>query len=108
MKRLVYMHIDEPVVFFNPILKNCSEERIRVWDDCMSFPDLLVRVFRHRTCDIVYQDMNWDEQVVHLDENLSELLQHECDHLDGILAVSRAIDARSLALVSQKHHLSGV
>jgi peptide deformylase len=37
-----------------------------------------------------------------LEDDLSELLQHECDHLDGILAVSRAVDNRSFALRSQK------
>jgi peptide deformylase len=44
MKRVVYMHIDIPVVFLNPILKNKSDEMIELWDDCMCFPDLLVRV----------------------------------------------------------------
>ena len=41
-----------------------------------------------------------------LEEDLSELLQHECDHLDGVLATSRAIDARSFALRSQKEFLA--
>jgi len=41
-----------------------------------------------------------------LDGDLSELLQHEFDHLDGILAVSRAIDGQSFALKSQREHLS--
>ncbi|MDM8522588.1 peptide deformylase [Desulfococcaceae bacterium HSG8] len=39
----------------------------------------------------------------HLEGDLSELLQHEYDHLDGILAVSRAVDGRSFALRSQSH-----
>jgi peptide deformylase len=41
-----------------------------------------------------------------LDGGLAELLQHECDHLDGILAVSKAIDGRSFALRSQRHLLA--
>jgi len=40
-----------------------------------------------------------------VEDDLSELLQHEYDHLDGILAVSRAVDAHSFALKSQKPHL---
>ena len=105
LKRLVYMHIDRPVVFLNPVLSNCSDEHIELWDDCMSFPDLLVRVSRHKTCDIAYKDMMWEDQMMSLGEDLSELLQHECDHLDGVLAVSRAIDAHSFALTSQRHLL---
>ncbi len=91
MKRLVYMHIDRPTVFINPVLSDLSEDRIEIWDDCMSFPELLVRLQRHRTCRISYLDLNWENREMILKDDLSELLQHECDHLDGILATSRAL-----------------
>jgi peptide deformylase len=102
-KRLVYMHIDEPVVLLNPVLDLESQEMMEVWDDCMCFPDLLVRVERHRGCRVTYRDMDWRGQTMVLEGALSELLQHECDHLDGVLAVSRAMDKHSFALRSQKH-----
>ncbi|MCP4109632.1 MAG: hypothetical protein GY749_29615, partial [Desulfobacteraceae bacterium] len=54
MKRLIYMCINEPVVFINPVLSNKSKEMMIVWDDCMSFPDLLVKVERHVKCEIWY------------------------------------------------------
>ncbi len=101
MKRLVYMHIDRPVVFVNPVLDRLSEEMITLWDDCMSFPDLLVRLRRHRRCRITCRDLDWRLHRWDLEDDLSELLQHECDHLDGILAVSRALDARAFALRGQ-------
>jgi peptide deformylase len=100
-RRLVYMNIEEPIIFINPILDQKSPEMIEVWDDCMCFPDLLVKVQRHRQCRITYRDMEWKECSILLEGALSELLQHECDHLDGILAVSRAIDKFSFALKSQ-------
>ncbi|MHA2236682.1 MAG: peptide deformylase, partial [Candidatus Thorarchaeota archaeon] len=34
MKRIVYMNIDSPTVFLNPVLKNKSDEMIELWDDC--------------------------------------------------------------------------
>lgn len=102
MKRLIYMFIDAPTVFINPILEFSDTEMIVVWDDCMSFPDLLVKVQRHRHCTIRYKDMQWQDRTVELVDDLSELLQHEYDHLDGILAVSRAIDGKSFALKSQR------
>ena len=105
MKRLLYMHIDKPTVFINPMLDMMSKEIIEVWDDCLCFPDLLVRVKRHNSCRISYQDEEWKTKEMWLDGDLSELLQHEFDHLDGILAVSRAIDGQSFALKSQKEHL---
>ena len=105
MKRLVYMHIDSPVVFINPVIDRQSEEMIALWDDCMSFPDLLVKLQRHKTCRITYRDLDWVEHSQTLTDDLSELLQHECDHLDGILAVARAMDGNSFALRSQKEFL---
>jgi peptide deformylase len=102
MKRLVYMHIDKPVVFFNPRFENQSTKMMEVWDDCMSFPELLVKVKRHASCDIVYYDQYWQEQHMKLEGDLSELLQHEVDHLDGVLAVSRASDEKSFAFRSQQ------
>jgi len=104
-KRLIYMFIDRPVVFVNPSLENRSDEMMEVWDDCMCFPDLLVKVLRHRRCAIRFRDMGFREQTMRLEGDLSELLQHEYDHLDGILAVSRAIDGYSFALRSQRHYL---
>jgi peptide deformylase len=102
MKRLIYMHCDEPVVFINPVLQGMSMEMIDVWDDCLSFPDLVVKVKRHKSCTILFTDMDWNSQELVLADDLSELLQHEYDHLEGILAVSRAIDGRSFAFKSQR------
>jgi len=103
--RLVYLHLDEPEVLINPVLDRKSNEMMAVWDDCMSFPDLLVRVWRHRTCRIRYRDLDWNERERILADDLSELLQHETDHLDGILAVSRAMNGRAFALQGQKEFL---
>ncbi len=103
MKRLIYMSVgDVSTAFINPRLEEMSEEMMEVWDDCMCFPDLLVKVTRHRSCRIRYLNQEWEEDSVVLHGDMSELLQHEYDHLDGVLAVSRAVDARAFALKSQK------
>jgi peptide deformylase len=103
MKRILYMHIDDTsTVFINPELTDMSREMMDVWDDCMCFPDLMVRVRRHRACSIRFRNLEWQEEELRIEEDLSELLQHEYDHLDGILAISRAIDGRSFALRSER------
>ena len=103
--RLIYMFIDKPVVFINPVIEQKSKETITVWDDCMCFPDLLVKVRRHKSCRISYKNMSWENKALTVEGSLSELLQHEYDHLDGILAISRAIDKKSVILKSQKNFL---
>ena len=95
MKRLVYMNIDQPKVLINPVIIEKSEELIQLWDDCMSFPQLLVRVSRHKKITLKYFDEHWNEHQWTLEDDLSELLQHELDHLDGILCIMRAIDNQS-------------
>lgn len=84
-------------VLGNPEIVWHSEETFTLWDDCMSFPDLLVRVRRFASVTVVFHDEKGrSERWERLAPAESELLQHEIDHLDGILAVDRALDNRSL------------
>lgn len=94
-KRIIYMYLDHPVVFINPVLKFPDSEMVEILDDCMSFPGLYVRVLRHKRCTIEFMDLDGKHCSWKLEGDLAELLQHECDHLDGILATMRAIDAKS-------------
>lgn len=95
MKRIIYVNIDEPMIIINPKFTWLSEEMMEVWDDCMSFPNLLVKVLRHRKTTLEYLDENWNLHEWHLEEDLSELLQHEYDHLEGILSTMRSVDKKS-------------
>lgn len=95
MKRLIYLNTDQPRVIINPVLSDQSEELIELWDDCMSFPHLLVRVRRHQSLTVSYLDEHWQPCSWQVENDLSELIQHEVDHLDGILCTMRAIDERS-------------
>jgi len=81
----------------NPVITWHSKKTFSLWDDCMSFPDLFVKVKRYASISISFKDesgniQKWDK----LDRAWSELLQHEIDHLDGILAIDRAIDENSI------------
>lgn len=95
MKRLIYLNVDRPMVLINPVLQDMSEEKFQLWDDCMSFPRLLVRVERHQSLTLKYRDEQWQEQQWAVEGDLSELIQHEYDHLEGILCTMRAIDNKS-------------
>ena len=97
-KRVIYMHIDRPVVFINPVMEYIGDEKFQVWDDCMSFPGLKVKLLRNKRCRLYYKDLKWKDCYMDITDDLSELLQHEYDHLDGILAVQRALDDKSLKM----------
>lgn len=90
-----------PFALINPHIVRASYEQMELWDDCFSLPNLLVRVRRHLEIDVRYLDQTGAEHLLTATDDLSELLQHEMDHLDGILATDRAIDSRSLAFRSE-------
>ena len=104
-KQIVFLHVDEPQLFLNPAVFEPSSEMTELWDDCMSFPDILVKVQRHLSCQVTYRDDSWQERSIPVGGVLAELLQHEIDHLHGILTTMRVVDGASLALQSQRHHL---
>jgi len=105
-KRLLYMYLDKAYVFVNPVMEFPDDEMYELLDDCMSFPGLIVKVSRHRRAVIKYFDMEMKTQVMELEGDLSELLQHEYDHLDGILATMRAVDNKSLFMEQMKRDFS--
>lgn len=94
-KRIIYMFIDLPVVFINPILEFPNDEKVETIDCCMSFPGLGVKVERYKRCIIKYKNENWEDCQMELDGELSRIIQHEYDHLDGILSTMRAKDNKS-------------
>ena len=99
-KRFIAVNLGKGTFFVvNPVVTWRSDETFTMWDDCMSFPDLLVRVERAKSLTLEYVDeqgkpKEWRE----LDQAAAELLQHEIDHLDGVLAVDRAMDPESLVM----------
>jgi len=67
-----------------------------MWDGCFSFPGLVVGLQRAERVTVAYFDQNGVESTLDTDWILSQLLQHEIDHLDSRLAVTRAISPQHL------------
>ena len=101
-KRLLYMFTDKPYIIINPVMSFPDDEKYTLLDDCMSFPGLIVKVERYKRAEISYFDEDFNPQKMYLEGDLSELLQHEYDHLDGILATMRAVDNKSLYVEQMK------
>lgn len=97
-QRVIYLEFEGvSYSLLNPRFEFLSEEKFTLWDDCFSFPNLLVKLERSRAVRVRYMDERGEDQSLAADGALSELLQHEMDHLDGVLAVDRALDRDSLA-----------
>jgi peptide deformylase len=100
-KRIIVINIDAPIVLINPEIVKTSRQSMTLWDDCFSFPDLLVKVKRHLTVTVAFQDEKGKKHQLQATDGLSELLQHEVDHLHGILAIDRAVDSHHITLRSE-------
>lgn len=85
-------------VMVNPEITDVGPDDFAVWDDCFSFPNLLVKVTRAYRVRASYDDLKGNKQTIDLEGPMAELLQHEIDHLDGILAVDRAAGPDAFAL----------
>jgi peptide deformylase len=95
--RLIYIEIGgQSYQLRNPEYEFQSEEKFRLWDNCFSFPGLLVWLERSQTVRIRYEGGSGTIQTLEVSGPFSELLQHEIDHLDGVLAIDRALDKNSL------------
>jgi peptide deformylase len=96
-KRLIYIELEGRAYRLrNPEFEFQSVEKFQLWDDCFSFPDLLVRLERAVMVRIRFDSDAGEMERLEATGPFSELLQHEMDHLDGILAIDRALDGSSL------------
>jgi peptide deformylase len=108
-KRVIVMDLGAgPITLINPELTWQSNETVELWDDCLSLPNCIVRVRRHRSISLRYTDEHGrSRDWRHLPQDMAELMQHEMDHLDGVLMSQRAVGERAVRPVAEREALVG-
>ena len=84
-------------VMVNPVITPRSQIMTPVWERCLSLPGLHGKVPRHLDINITYQDLEGRTHSHDAKSSWAALLQHECDHLDGIVYPMRMTDLSLLA-----------
>ena len=87
--------------FINPRITPLSDEKVNAWEGCLSFPELLVLVPRYRSVRIDYVDLEGELQALELADFPARVVQHEYDHLEGILTIDRAETTRNIVKASE-------
>jgi peptide deformylase len=105
--RVIVLKTDAPEVMINPTITKKGRKKVTLWDDCFSFPDLAVRLKRHLSVDVEYADEEGKKRRFSATGPVAELLQHEIDHLDGVLAIDRALDLRHIVYKSELEKSGG-
>ncbi|HUK32395.1 MAG TPA: peptide deformylase [Vicinamibacterales bacterium] len=90
----------EPVVFVNPEITKRSDEIVEDWEGCLSIPDVRGKVPRAREITVRALDRNGERMEFDAREFAARVIQHEYDHIEGILFLDRMRSLDSLAFVS--------
>ena len=92
-KRIIVMDIGrdenkkEPRYFVNPVIKKKNEELAKYEEGCLSVPDQFAEIERPNSCEVEYLDYDGKKQLLKADGLLATCIQHEMDHLEGILFI---------------------
>ena len=92
-KRIIVMDISKdekkknPIFFVNPIIKNKNLNLSQYLEGCLSLPDQFAEVDRPSTCEVEYLDYNGNKKILKADGLFATCIQHEMDHLEGILFI---------------------
>ena len=92
-KRIIVMDIGrnenkkEPRYFVNPVIKNKNPDRATYEEGCLSVPDQFAEIERPNGCEVEYLDYNGKKQLLKAEGLLATCIQHEMDHLEGILFI---------------------
>ena len=76
-----------PMYFVNPIIKNKNSDLSRYEEGCLSVPDQFAEVDRPSSCEVEYLDYNGEKKFLKAEGLLATCIQHEMDHLEGILFI---------------------
>ena len=92
-KRIIVMDISKndeknsPKYFVNPIIKNKNIETSTYEEGCLSVPNFFAEVDRPKKCDVEYLDYDAKKKILNAEGLLATCIQHEMDHLEGILFI---------------------
>ena len=92
-KRIIVMDIGnkdkekKPMYFVNPIIKKKNDQNVTYEEGCLSVPNQFAEIDRPKTCEVEYLDYNGNKQNLKAEGLLATCIQHEIDHLEGILFI---------------------
>ena len=100
--RVIYLTMGSPQTLVNPVITAHSASTWEVWDACLSFSvEIFCKVRRFTWVDVAYESTDGGRHSLRADGELGELLQHEIDHLNGVLAVDRMTTITTLCMRSE-------
>ena len=106
-KRIIVMDIGnrdkekEPMYFVNPIIKNKNSEHSTYEEGCLSVTNQFAEVNRPSSCEVEYLDYNGNKKILKASGLLATCIQHEMDHLEGILFIDYLSKLKKMMIVKK-------
>ena len=106
-KRIIVMDISKdneknnPMYFVNPIIQNRNLNLSKYLEGCLSLPDQFAEVDRPSTCEVEYLDYNGNKKILKANGLLSTCIQHEMDHLEGILFIDHLSKLKKTMIIKK-------
>lgn len=95
--RMVVIDVgDGPIYMINPEIVWYSKEEVDFEEGCLSFPGVTINITRPEKVKAVYLDEKGRKNIIEADGLLARAIQHEIDHLDGVLIIDRANEEQKL------------
>jgi len=91
----------DEIVLINPRFTKASKETVNEEEGCLSVPGISARVKRHTGVTCEYYNLKGEKIILEARELLARILQHETDHLNGVLFIDRLTDDEKKALLSK-------
>jgi peptide deformylase len=95
-----------PLILINPVIKQFSREECVDREGCLSIPRVYLDVKRPQVVEVTYKDEYGRPQTLQANELLARVIQHEVDHLNGVLFIDRVENRLALAQELSKHGFS--
>lgn len=100
-------HIEMPIALVNPEVLDPGPETWTYEEGCLSFPDINGKVIRPWKIRVRYQDLQGNPHEIEAEGLVGRAIQHEVDHLNGVLFIDRMSNAKRLALAGKLKRLRG-
>lgn len=98
---VIELNVNNPMILINPRITKMSDKMVKSREGCLSLPGATATINRHKSVTVVYEDVKGETQKEEATGVLSNVLQHEIDHLNGILMINRLSEFHKSKVLKQ-------
>ena len=100
---VIDINVNDPIIMLNPRITKMSDKMAKSQEGCLSLPGVYITLNRHKNITVEYEDVTAETKTLEAEGLLSFCIQHEVDHLNGILMINRLSEFHKSKALKQLH-----